>query len=114
MTCLVLALTEPSIFTLTDFVKSLELGSTPVQTPPTQLPPTSSPIVPSLTFIIKLPPSVVTNWVVLYPAFKRLPLSISMVIFPPLAVTFLSVLALPNTILEFVLFKSILLPETKP
>ena len=41
----VCALILPATFTLTDFVKSLELGSTPVQTPSSQFP-TPSPIVP--------------------------------------------------------------------
>ena len=73
LTCSVLAVTLPETFTLIDFVKSLELGSTPVHTPPTHPPPTSSPMVPSLTLIIRLPPFVAASCVVSKPAFNRLP-----------------------------------------
>ena len=52
------AVITPSIDVFTDFVKSLPLGPTPVQTPSAQGP-TSSPILPFVTVAFKSAPLVV-------------------------------------------------------
>ena len=52
---MVVALILPATFTLTDLLKSLEFGATPVHEPSVQFP-APNPIVPSLTSIVKFLP----------------------------------------------------------
>ena len=66
------AVITPSIDVFTDFVKSLPLGPTPVQTPSAQGP-TSSPIAPFVTVTFKSAPLEVAISVVDTPLFNKFP-----------------------------------------